>query len=59
MNSNGDVSSFCKMNLCYLNASYGKEENIEGILTSDKVLLCNNSVPVDDTNYRVMKLIFG
>jgi hypothetical protein len=47
------------MNLCHVNVPYGKEENIEGVVIRDDAVLSNSSVPVNDANYRLLKLVFG
>lgn len=57
--NSGNSSATCKMDLCHFNSSYGQEENIEGVVLRDNAVLCNSSVPVNDTNYRLLNLAFG
>ncbi|KAG0589408.1 hypothetical protein KC19_1G018900 [Ceratodon purpureus] len=59
LNSDEDGSSSCKDNLCYFSISYGKEENIEGIVVRDDAVLSHSCVPSNDRNYRRFNLIFG
>lgn len=58
-NKNEGVSASCKANLCHFDTHYGKNENIQGILTRNNVVLCNSSVSVNATSYRLVKMAFG